>query len=172
MNFVKAKIEEIPEIMKIIKAAQRYLKAEGIDQWQNNYPNPETLKKDIEAGNSYIIKKDARIIATAAIIFGEDPTYNLIEEGDWLADGLYGVIHRAAVAPKYKGQGIISIIYRETFKMGASLGAESIRIDTHQDNLAMQRSIEKEGFKYCGIIYTRDGSKRLAYEKLVSEGSS
>ncbi|TDP96875.1 RimJ/RimL family protein N-acetyltransferase [Halanaerobium saccharolyticum] len=172
MNFVRAEIEEIPEIMKIIRAAQNYLKEQDIDQWQNNYPNPEILKKDIEAGNSYIIKKEGKIIATAAIIFGEDPTYNLIEEGSWLADGLYGVIHRAAVAPEYKGQGIISIIYRETFKMGADLGAESIRIDTHRENLAMQRAIEKAGFNYCGIIYTKDGSPRLAYEKLIYEGSN
>ncbi|PTW02778.1 RimJ/RimL family protein N-acetyltransferase [Halanaerobium saccharolyticum] len=172
MNFVRAEIEEIPEIMKIIKAAQKYLKEQGIDQWQNNYPNPETLKKDIEAGNSYIIKKEGKIIAVAAVIFGEDPTYNLIEEGSWLADGLYGVIHRAAVAPEYKGQGIISIIYRKTFKMGANLGADSIRIDTHQDNLAMRRAIEKAGFNYCGIIYTKDGSPRLAYEKLIQEGSN
>lgn len=172
MNFVRAEIEEIPEIMEIIRAAQKYLKEQGIDQWQNNYPNPETLKKDIEAGNSYLVKNEGKIIATAAVIFGEDPTYNFIEDGSWLADGLYGVIHRAAVAPEYKGQGVISIIYRETFKMGANLGAESIRIDTHQDNLAMQRAIEKAGFNYCGIIYTSGGSKRLAYEKLIEEGSN
>ena len=48
MNFRKAENSEISEIMKIIKAAQNYLKKEGIDQWQNNYPNSDTIKKDID----------------------------------------------------------------------------------------------------------------------------
>lgn len=28
----------------------------------------------------------------------------------------------------------------------------------------MKNAIEKEGFKYCGIIFIRDGSERLAYQ--------
>ncbi len=40
-----------------------------------------------------------------------------------------------------------------------------LRIDTHQDNKIMQHVILKNGFTYCGIIYTGDGSPRLAYEK-------
>jgi len=167
MDFVKAEIKEIPDIMNIIKNAQKYLKEEGIDQWQNNYPNPETLVNDINNQNSYLIKKENKIIATAAIIFGEDPTYNLIENGEWISKGLYGVIHRAAVAPEYRGRGIISLIFKKTFQMGLDLGAKSIRIDTHQDNSSMQRAVKKAGFKYCGIIYTKDGSKRLAYERLI-----
>lgn len=167
MNFRKTKIREIPEIMEIIRAAQNYLAGEGIDQWQEDYPNSETIRNDIENSNSYLLKKDDEIIATAAIIFGDDPTYHYIEDGDWIADGKYGVIHRAAVAEKHKGQGIISRIFQESFKLAEVESAVSIRIDTHQKNFPMQRAIEKEGFKYCGIIYTADKSKRLAYEKIV-----
>jgi len=167
MEFKKAEFQDAAAIMKIIKAAQRYLKNKGIDQWQKNYPNLETIKNDIENSYSYLLKKDKIIIATAAIIFGEDPTYNYIEAGDWICEGKYGVIHRAAVAEDYKGQGIISKIFKETEKMAAEKGAVSIRIDTHQENNSMQRLIEKEGFKYCGIIYTADKSKRLAYEKII-----
>ena len=167
MNFRKAEIRDIPEIMQIIKAAQKYLKNKGIDQWQNNYPNPDTIKEDIENDNSYLIKIDKKIIATAAIIFGDDPTYHYIEDGAWIADGKYGVIHRAAVAEEYKGQGIMAEIFSQTYRLGKSKNAKSIRIDTHLKNSAMQRAIEKENFEYCGIIYTSDGSKRLAYEKPI-----
>ena len=30
----------------------------------------------------------------------------------------------------------------------------------------MQNVIEKNGFNRCGIIYVKDGSERIAYEKL------
>jgi len=169
MNFRKAEIRDIPEIMEIIITAQNYLKKEGIDQWQNNYPNSDTIKADIKRGNSYLITAEQQIIATAAIIFGDDPTYDYIEAGAWIAEGKYGVIHRAAVAEQYKGQGIIAEIFRETYRLGKTKNAKSIRIDTHLQNFAMQRAIEKENFNYCGIIYTSKGSKRLAYEKIIKD---
>lgn len=167
MKFAKAKTKDISEIMKIIKSAQKYLKKKGINQWQNDYPNPKTLAKDIRNNNSYLIRKDKKIVATAAIVFEDDSTYKLIEAGSWLSQGNYGVIHRAAVAEAYKGKGLVSIFFEKTYNLAAEKNIESIRIDTHPDNLAMQRVIEKEGFKYCGIIYAPDGNQRYAYEKLL-----
>ncbi len=167
MIFRKSDLKDIPEIMEIISSAQKYLKQKGIDQWQNNYPNSETIRKDIKNGNSYLIEDEEKITAAAAIIFGEDPTYDYIEAGEWIAEGEYGVIHRAAVREEFKGQGLMAEIFKETYRMGRARKATSIRIDTHPENSAMQRAIEKENFKYCGIIYTKDGSKRLAYEKII-----
>jgi hypothetical protein len=39
-----------------------------------------------------------------------------------------------------------------------------LRIDTHKDNLPMQRALAKFGFSYAGIIYIESGAERLAYE--------
>ena len=167
LEFKQTEVKDIPRIMEIIKAARNYLKSKGIDQWQNNYPNSDTIKKDIENDNSYLIEAEGEITAAAAIIFGDDPTYSYIEDGEWIADGEYGVIHRAVVREDYKGQGIMGKIFKETYRLGRNQKATSIRIDTHPKNSAMQRAIEKEDFNYCGIIYTRGGSKRLAYEKLL-----
>ena len=40
-------------------------------------------------------------------------------------------------------------------------------IDTHEDNQSMQKLLAKNQFSYCGIIYLSDGSKRLAFEKVL-----
>lgn len=167
MEFKQAQIKDIPQIMDIINDAQNYLKNKDIDQWQNNYPNSETLKKDIINNNLYIIVEKSKIIAVSAIIFNDDPTYNYIEGGEWLSSDNYGAIHRAAVAEEYKGQGIASEIFKHTFELAKKKGIESIRIDTHPDNFAMKQVIKKEKFKFCGIIYTELGGKRLAYEKII-----
>ena len=45
----------------------------------------------------------------------------------------------------------------------------NIRIDTHANNATMQRQIEKNGFRKCGIIYVSDGSPRLAYQWSASD---
>ena len=42
-----------------------------------------------------------------------------------------------------------------------------LRADTHADNKVMQHLLLSTGFVYCGIIYVRNGTPRLAYQKLA-----
>ena len=42
-----------------------------------------------------------------------------------------------------------------------------LRVDTHQDNLPMQKTVEANGFVKRGIIRLEDGSPRLAYDWLA-----
>ena len=39
-----------------------------------------------------------------------------------------------------------------------------LRIDTHEDNQPMQDAVLRYGFRKCGIIHIRDGSKRVAFD--------
>ena len=93
-----------------------------------------------------------------------EPNYNYIE-GKWLQDGKYLVVHRIAIRDNYKGQGLAKIILDETLKLFPNIS--SIRMDTHDDNLSMQRFLTKYGFNYCGTIYLENKEKRRAYEKLL-----
>ena len=43
----------------------------------------------------------------------------------------------------------------------------SIRVDTHEDNIGMQKLLEKCGFEKCGIIHLENGDPRVAYEKVL-----
>jgi GNAT superfamily N-acetyltransferase len=165
MIFRQTELKDIIEVMKIIKDAQKYLKNNKIDQWQNNYPDKKTIENDIKSKNSYVIEKDKKIIASTAFIFGCDETYQKIYEGQWLNDNDYAVIHRLAVADNYKGMGIGSLLIKELEKLAADNGINTIRIDTHPKNLSMQNLIKKNDFIYCGIIYTKANAKRLAYQK-------
>ena len=62
---------------------------------------------------------------------------------------------------KLAGKGVASFI----FSYCASL-AKCIRIDTHRDNIPMQKALSKAGFSYRGIIYLESGAERLAYERV------
>ena len=48
---------------------------------------------------------------------------------------------------------------------------ETIRIDTHRDNVIMHHILREYGFIYCGVIYLANGDARDAYQlsKLKSE---
>lgn len=165
----KAKLEHINEIMDIIQGAQEYLKIQEIDQWQNNYPNIETINNDINNNNSYILVNDADIIVgTTALIFGNDKTYDAIYEGKWLTDDKYATLHRMAINPDCHGLGLATEIIKQAEVVCKNKGIASIKVDTHKENIGMQKRLIKSGFVYCGIIYLEDGNERMAFEKVFA----
>ena len=168
MIFRKTTINDIENVMKIINEAQEYFKRNGIEQWQDGYPNSDTIYNDIKNNSSYVLEYENEIVATAMLSFEEDKTYKNIYEGKWISDmGEYAVIHRIAVSEKIKGNGIASNIIKLVEELCKKNKVNSIKIDTHKDNISMQRLLEKNGFQYCGIIFLEDGNERIAFEKII-----
>ncbi|MBE5966261.1 MAG: GNAT family N-acetyltransferase [Lachnospiraceae bacterium] len=168
MEFRKATTADADGILKIIRQAQAYLKSRGIDQWQNNYPNLETIQKDIREQIGYVLVKDSLLLGTAAVSFDGESTYDRIYEGEWKSIWPYGVVHRIAVHEEYKGQGLSSVMLERVEEICLEKGVHSIKVDTHEENLSMQKLLEKNGFAYCGVIYLEDHSKRIAFEKILA----
>lgn len=161
------KLEDIERVMEIIKQAQQYFKEKGINQWQNGYPNAKVIENDIKNGHSFVLIKNNEIVRTIAISFEGEATYNKIFEGAWKSNDNYAIIHRIAVDHELKGIGLSSEMIKQTELMCNKKSVGSIKVDTHEDNQAMQRSLIKNGFDYCGVIYLADGSKRVAFEKCL-----
>lgn len=166
MEFRRTVEADINNIINIIKQAQEYFREQGIDQWQNGYPNVETIRNDITNQHSYVLLKDNKIVATAAVSFDGEKTYDSIYEGEWISNSEYAVIHRIAVDNTYKGSGLSSQIIREVEELCLNKGVHSIKVDTHEENISMQKLLKKNKFQYCGVIYLEDKSKRIAFEKL------
>lgn len=157
---VKAKKEDLPILLQIYEAARKFMRRSGnMTQWQGGFPPAELLLSDIEIGQLYVIKEEDKIIGVFALIFGSDPTYSYIEDGAWLSTEAYATLHRVASDGMQKGilEAAVNFAWKKI---------RHLRIDTHRDNLPMQRAIQKNGFKRCGIIYLLDGSPRIAFEKI------
>ena len=167
MEFRKSIKSDIKEIINIIEEAQSYFKANGIDQWQNGYPNEESIKNDIESGESYVLLKNDKIIATAYLSFSGESDYDVIYDGKWISQGDYAVVHRVAVSSNIKGHGIAGELFKCIEKICLENNIKHIKIDTHRQNKSMQRFLSKNGFKYCGVIYLEDNSERIAFEKVL-----
>lgn len=167
MEFRKTKLNDVKNIMKIIDQAKDYLKSEKIDQWQNKYPNEDTIIEDINNGNSYVLMKGNNIIGTTALIFDIEETYNSIYNGKWISNNDYAVIHRIAMDVNYKGKDLGGRVINEVEKIALEKNIHSIKVDTHRKNISMKNFLKKNNFKYCGVIYLEDGNERLAFEKLL-----
>jgi N-acetylglutamate synthase-like GNAT family acetyltransferase len=167
MQFRKAVEADASSIMNIIKQAQAYFKEQGINQWQDNYPNLETIKNDISNKNGYVLLKDNNVVGTVAVIFDGEKNYEFIYKGEWISNHEYAVIHRIAVDTNYKGVGLSSVIIKNIEQMCLNKCIHSIKVDTHKENLSMQKLLHKNGFQYCGIIYLENKSERIAFEKIL-----
>lgn len=167
MEFRQAKISDLDQIVEIIELSKKYLKETKVDQWQDGYPAKEDLIRDIESGNSYVLTNKDEIVATTVISLDGESTYNSIFNGEWITNEDYIVMHRVAVHDKYKGKGIFKELIKEAEILALNKGISSIKIDTHRDNISMQRAVVKNDFQKCGIIYLEDGSERIAFEKVL-----
>ena len=168
MKLRSATTDDLLAINQIIQLAKEYFYENGINQWQDGYPNMDSILQDLQDHVLYVIEHQDKIIASAAIIKGMDPYYQTIEQGNWLCDtNEYYAIHRIAVLPEYKGKNIASLFLTEASKQTKESHYQSLRADTHEDNHSMQRFLLKNKFQYCGIVYVNHHAKRYAYEKII-----
>lgn len=150
------------DIMDIYANARRFMREAGNPtQWGDTFPPEELVREDLRLGRNYVCEIDGRVQGVFAMVPGEDPTYRFIL-GSWLNDKPYCAVHR--VASRGEVRGVSSQILTWALEQ-----VGNIRIDTHDDNLPMQRVLEKNGFVKCGRIWIEDGTPRIAYQK-TAEG--
>ena len=158
MQIRKSTIGDFDDIMKLYDAGRKFMRQNGNEnQWLDGYPPEDMIKNDIKAQKSYICEDEGKAVAVFYFDVERDKTYEKIYDGAWLNDEPYGVVHR--IASVKKGAGTFCLDY--CFKK-----INNIRIDTHKDNIPMQRMLKKNGYVYCGIIYIEDGSERIAFQKI------
>jgi GNAT superfamily N-acetyltransferase len=165
MNLRPAKLSELDTIWEILQDAIAQRKKDGSEQWQQGYPNLETVTTDIQDGYGYVVEEDEEVVAYAAIIFGVEPNYAKIT-GKWLSEGDYAVVHRVATAEAVKGKGVATQLFILIEELSRSKGILSIKVDTNFDNQPMLRILEKLSYTYCGEIFF-GGATRMAFEKLL-----
>lgn len=170
MKIIHTQPHHIPQVLNLYQGASQFLYAQGIDQWQNNYPNETSLQEDMKKQGSYVLVDEHDVVlGTMACLFEDDPYYNIIEEGTWSFDSPYGVVHRLCVIQEKKHQGIASELLTRALKLCKEHKMNGCRIDTHPQNLLMQGLIKKHGFTMCGKVYVANHALRLGYERRVHE---
>ena len=151
---------DLPRIDDIYAYARNFMAENGNpNQWGKTNPPHEWLVEDIANQLLYVVTDENGIHGVFYFYIGEDPTYGEIEDGEWRNSEPYGTIHRIAS----DGSGGIL----RTAVAFCEKKIDHIRIDTHHDNIIMQKAVDKLGFKRSGIIHLPNGSPRIAYERSI-----
>ncbi|PKP14734.1 MAG: GNAT family N-acetyltransferase [Bacteroidetes bacterium HGW-Bacteroidetes-23] len=164
-QFRKATTTDTPQIWIILQNAILRRKADGSNQWQDGYPNPEIIQQDIEKGIGYVLTDGEIIIGYSAVLINDEPEYENLQ-GEWLTNSDFVVFHRVAIAQEYIGQNLSKKMIDFIAEFALNNNIHSLKADTNHDNYAMMNIFEKSGFVFCGIVHFR-GSPRRAYEKVL-----
>lgn len=156
MKLRQATSSDFDQIMMILKDGANQLAERGVEQWQGDYPSPDQIKEDIENGWAYLAQSDDdQTVGAIAIVPGPDHVYDNLH-GDWLIDtDRYLVIHRVAIHSQHAGHGYATQLLEGVINhiRNNRPDIDSIRIDTHEDNKAMQHLIDKMGFSRVGELH-------------------
>lgn len=159
MEIRTSKITDLETILMLYESARIFMRENGNpNQWGTSYPPIDLVKEDIQNQHSYVCVDNGTIVGTFYFRKGIETDYNKIEHGTWLNDRPYAVIHRITALKDTKG--VASYCLNWCWEQHKNL-----RIDTHKDNIPMQKTLEKNGFQLCGTIYLKDGSERIAFQK-------
>ncbi len=155
----KANLSHWDEIQEIYAIARKFMAENGNPtQWEDWYPAQDTTREDIARGQLYLYEVEGRIQGVFALIYGDDPDYAVID-GQWLNDNPYAAVHR--MASRGEVHGVVAHCLQWALEQ-----AGTIRIDTHGDNIPMQRALIRMGFTRCGVItMAYNGTLRTAFQK-------
>lgn len=160
----KATIADLPAVEQIFKRAIQRLYHDGIFQWDDGYPDRNTLTRDIERESMYLLMMAAHIVAVFVINREYEQVY---ESGRWQDENAtFAVVHRLCVHPDFQNLGLGTRAMRAAESLLKSQGIESIRLDAFSKNTASVKFYEKLGYVQVGEVHLKRGLFYLFEKRL------
>ena len=163
----QATAADIPAILALIRRSVPLMRAAGNLQWDDDYPNAEVFTEDIRLRQLWVAILDRQVAGVAAITTDQSPEY---AEVGWDLKETAVVVHRLAVDPDFRGQGVAEALMQQAETVAQNWGICVLRVDTNTRNLATQGLLPKLGYKLAGEISLefRPGLRFYCYEKRIA----
>ncbi len=151
----------------LVRKVVPLMRAGGNLQWDQEYPNPTVFRRDVSLAQLWVAETDTVIAGIAAITTDQEPEYAQV---GWDIHEPAIVVHRLAVDPAFRGQGIAEALMLQAETVAQSRGIAVLRVDTNSANQATQRLFPKLGYVLAGEIGLsfRPGLRFLCYEKRLN----
>jgi len=147
---------DVSAAQALIDGARQWLRARGIDQWQDPVPDA-VLLRDAEQGRLFVVRQDQVIVAMVTVSDSDPET--------WGADSSPAVyVHRLAVAQTHRGSRLGQRLLAWVEARAADRGAACVRLDCATDNAGLRRFSGQLGFRHVRdvTVTSLDGGRKLA----------
>ena len=151
MHVEQAELQDAESVMQIITLCIQHMRAHGIHQWDETYPNLQVVEGDARSGSLFVIRQDGFCIAAVCLNDVQPEQYRPLP---WRCEnGRALVIHRLCVRPEFQecGAGRCLMDFTETFAKEHSFSC--IRLDAHTGNPRALALYEKRGYQRIGQAF-------------------
>ena len=162
----KANKGDLESIMKMYKSCVKGMIKNGIDQWDDTYPNEKIINEDLSTGTYYVAETDGTIIGGINIDQNQDDTYLPLEWKD--KSNAFLVVHRLGVKEEFWNKKIGKDLMLFTESLVIKRGLKSIRLDTYSGNLKAMQFYIRLGYTELGTINLKPNKDKYhCFEKIV-----
>lgn len=163
----KASLNDINNIMDIIKSTVQEMKTYKNTQWDENYPQAKDFIEDIENEDLYVETEDEELKGLICINYIEPEEY---EDLKWKSNDKTMVIHRMAVNPKFREQGVATKLMKFAEQLALDNNVFYLKTDTYSINTKMNSLFKKFDFNFVGEMSFLGKEKPFyCYDKLLKK---
>jgi len=159
----KAVPADLVQIEKVLEAVKADMHNNNIDQWDEEYPNQEILKQDIESQVGWVFVENGDILSYMVLNESCDEEYHLLS---WKYISPFLIIHRLFVSPSAQGKGVSSMMIKHAEEFASENNYHSIRLDAFSLNETANWVYLKKGYEFVGTVTFRKGIFNC-YEKAI-----
>jgi ribosomal protein S18 acetylase RimI-like enzyme len=148
------------------------MRREGIEQWDDVYPDEATLRADVQARTMHLATREGLGLIGAFVLNDyQNPEYAQVP---WtITSQRVAVVHRLMVAPRHQRQGFAHQLMRLAEKHAGDAGYDAVRLDAFSENPRALRLYRELGYRDAGSVMFRKGlfhcfEKRLGRIDLVN----
>lgn len=153
----------VDSVMELVNACIVAMRSQGIEQWDEVYPDRQTFSSDLAAGELYTAVLDGQLAGIFVLNAHQDPEY---AEVSWTLPGTVAVVHRLMVHPNAQQRGVAAKLMEFAENRAVALSRQVIRLDAFSKNPGALRLYEKIGYRLAGTVTFRKGLFHC-YEKAL-----
>ena len=161
MDFFKAETGDLKRVCNLYQKVAEDMNTEGLDQWVwGRYPTEQMLLADIRKGVLYLVWEYGQHVACVVVTSEQDPEYLPV---NWEFGLKPGLIHKLAVHPRYRRQGVAGRILDKAELMLREMGCDCLRCDTRSDNQKALSLYDRHALRISGRIRWDDDPEHEYY---------
>jgi len=156
---------DVDRVMELLAACIDGMRREGIDQWDDVYPNRETVLADAHEHTLFLGSLDAAPLV-GAIVVNEYQSPNYLEVPWTITAPRIAVVHRVMVDPQHQGKGIARELMEFAEERARTLGYGAVRLDAFTQNPRALQLYRRLGYYDAGWVTFPKGVFRC-FEKAL-----
>ncbi len=155
-------LEESEKIFSLYQACRKEMERQGFFNWHDDYPNLQTIEKDIREKTIFVFELEQHIAGVITLNETEDPEYKKIK---WLTPKERSlIVHRLAVHPNFQGKGLASKLMDFAEEKARAENYLSVRLDAYSINERLLNFYIKRNYIQLGEVFFEMPESFICFE--------